>query len=953
MISNSERDQYRDVNQFAGLTTEQAEQSRKEHGANLLTPPQREPLWRVFLRKFNDPIIRILLIAALLSFVISIKSGEILETAGIVLAILLATGISFWFETDAGKKFDLLNKVNDDNPVKVIRDGQITEIPRKDVVVGDVVILDAGEEVPADGDLILSVSLSVNESALTGEPLTRKDRDPDKIKRESTYPSNRLLKGTTVLEGYCRYIVTEVGDSTEYGKVARSSAEISDQPTPLNRQLEGLARFIGFAGFVMASITFVTLFLKDILTGDAYLTSASLWTLLSVIICGAAALSKIWMPIIVDGLELFNIKVKRGRFSGRGWLFRITIASALLIVLLLIGMAFGLNPLLAGSWIDGDMAVRILRYFMVSVTLIVVAVPEGLPMAVTLSLAMSMRRMLLSNNLVRKMHATETMGAATVICTDKTGTLTMNQMRVSGEMFADIPSLVNESIAVNSTAHLDLSVPGRIRTLGNPTEAALLIRLLEDGQDYLKIRESSRIVSQLTFSAERKYMATIAWSHYFGKYTLFVKGAPEIIASFTADYPAEVTGKLAEYQARAMRTLGFAYRVLDDSAINQEPDELVRSGGLTYLGVVAISDPLREDAADAVDSCVKAGIEVKMITGDTPGTAREIARRIGILKEDELSSGLISGPDFSALSDGEAMSRLKSIKVMCRARPADKERLVRLLQRAGEIVAVTGDGTNDAPALNYAHVGLSMGSGTSVAKEASDITLLDDSFHSVVTAVLWGRSLYCNIQRFLIFQLTINVTALAIVLLGSVFGKELPLTITQMLWVNLIMDTFAAGALASLPPDKRVLKDRPRSPLAFIVTPSMRNSILATATFFIVGMLALLYYMGDADGVVSEYNLSLFFTIFVFLQFWNLFNAKAFSTGTSAFKGLLSSPGFLAVASAIVAGQFLIVEFAGDLFRTVPLSWTDWAAVIGGTSVVLWIGEIFRYISKRFKKILR
>ncbi len=950
MKQEFDNSQNRDVREVSGLTSGQAEQSRREHGANLLTPPKREPLWRLFLKKFGDPIIRILLIAALLSFLISIRSGEVFETAGIIFAILLATGISFWFEADAGKKFDLLNKVNDQLPVKVIRDGSITEIFRSDVVVGDVVILDTGEEVPADGDLILAVSLSVNESALTGEPLARKGTDPGKFSKESAYPPNRILKGTTVLEGYCRLIVTEVGDKTEYGKVARSSAEISDQPTPLNRQLDGLARFIGFAGFVMATLTFIALFLKDIITGSALHTTASLWTLLSVILSGAIALSKIWIPIIKDGLELFNVRLRIISFLERGWLFCVISASLLLLSLLVIGMAAGFDPLLGSSWIDSDMAVRILRYFMVSVTLIVVAVPEGLPMAVTLSLAMSMRRMLQSNNLVRKMHATETMGAATVICTDKTGTLTMNQMRVSGEMFVNLPALVSESIAVNSTAHLDLSVPERIRTLGNPTEAALLIRLLENGEEYLKIREEAQIISQLTFSTERKYMATVAWSVSMKKYMLYVKGAPEIIASYTDNYPTEVTGRLAEYQARAMRTLGFAYRVLDDAAINQEPEELVRNGGLTYLGVVAISDPLREDAADAVESCVKAGIEVKMITGDTPGTAREIARRIGILREDELSSGLISGPDFSALSDDEAMERLSSIKVMCRARPADKERLVRLLQRAGEIVAVTGDGTNDAPALNYAHVGLSMGSGTSVAKEASDITLLDDSFRSVVTAVLWGRSLYCNIQRFLIFQLTINVTALVIVLLGSLFGKELPLTITQMLWVNLIMDTFAAGALASLPPDRRVLMSKPRSPSAFIVTPAMRSNILITAALFTAGMLALLAFMGGPDGEVSEYNLSLFFTVFVMLQFWNLFNAKAYSTGTWAFKGVLTSPGFLTVASAIIVGQILIVEFAGDLFRTVPISLKDWIIVIAGTSVVLWVGEIVRYLNKKFKK---
>ncbi len=934
------------VSDYKGLTKEQADESRRVNGENILTPPPREPLWRLFLGKFNDPIIRILLIAALLSLLISIRSGEIYETIGIIFAILLATGISFWFEADAGKKFNLLNKVNEENPVKVIRDGSITEIPKRDIVVGDIVILDAGEEIPADGELLEAVSLSVNESALTGEPLARKMVTPNEISNDATYPVNQIYKSTTVLEGYCLCRVTSVGDNTEYGKVARLSTEISNEPTPLNRQLEGLARFIGFAGFILAVATFAALFVKDIFLGDAHYGAAPLWTLFTVIAAGFVAVAKVWIPIIMEGAELLKPGVKHTSLSKLSWGVSALLAIALALMFFLIGYLIGYNPLESSSWIDGDMAVRILKYFMVSVTLIVVSVPEGLPMAVTLSLALSMRKMLTSNNLVRKMHATETMGAATVICTDKTGTLTQNQMRVSHELFVDNPEIIDGSIALNSTAHLDRSVEGKIRTLGNPTEAALLIWLSENGKDYLKIRESSKIVNQLTFSTERKYMATVAYSTESGKYLLYVKGAPEIVASYTIDYPTEVSSILVGYQARAMRTLGFGYREISPEMASEDVESLVKEGGLTYLGVVAISDPLREDVAEAVARCVGAGIKVKMITGDTPGTAGEIARRIGILGEDELVSGIISGSDFDALSDNEAMERLPGIKVMCRARPADKERMVRLLQRLGEVVAVTGDGTNDAPALNHAHVGLSMGSGTSVAKEASDITLLDDSFSSIVTAVLWGRSLYSNIQRFLIFQLTINLTALVVVLLGSIFGKEIPLTITQMLWVNLIMDTFAAGALASLPPDIRILKNSPRSPGAFIVTPSMRSNIFITALLFIVGLLTILWYLGDANNEISEYNISLFFTIFVMLQFWNLFNAKAFLTGKSAFKGIFSSPAFILVASTIIIGQLMIVEFGGELFRTVSLSFRDWMIVIAGTSVVLWIGEVVRFFKR-------
>lgn len=923
---------------YKGLSSAEVAESRERHGRNVLTPPQKEPLWRLFLHKFEDPIIRILLIAAFLSLGISFIHGEFIETIGIFFAIFLATGVGFWFEMDANKKFDILNKVNDETPVKVLRDGIIKEIPKSEVVCGDLVMLDTGEEIPADGELAEAISLSVNESTLTGEPVISKSTNSAEFDHEATYPSNRVYRGTTVVEGHCSFVVTDVGDSTEFGKVAEKSAEKSTEQTPLNKQLESLAGFIGFAGLLTAFLLFSLLYIQETLNPESAFTTSQIILITSSIAGFLAAIGKIWMPILN-----FSSKKKN---EERGWLFWLLCGVLIFSLPTITGELLGFNIFSADALISLDVASRILGHFMVAVTLIVVAVPEGLPMAVTLSLAMSMRRMLLTNNLVRKMHATETMGAATVICTDKTGTLTMNQMRVAEALFRADSSLVYESISLNSTAFLDFSAGGVPKALGNPTEAALLLWLYEKGEDYLEIRKSAVVESQLTFSTERKYMATLANSPALGKRVLYVKGAPEIVAGKCKDVPEYIPGKLLDFQNRAMRTLGFAYCEIDPS--DSRSIEEMTSGGLNFLGAVAISDPVRSDVPAAVMKCRDAGIDVKIVTGDTPATATEIGRQIGILGRDDndISKYVITGSDFAALSDEDAYNIVKDLRIMCRARPGDKQRLVELLQKRGEVVAVTGDGTNDAPALNHAHVGLSMGSGTSVAKEASDITLLDDSFNSIATAVMWGRSLYQNIQRFIIFQLTINLTAMIIVLLGTLLGHELPLTVTQMLWVNLIMDTFAAGALASLPPEERVMKLPPRDSAAFIITRSMSVNIIFTGLLFVVSLLWLILQMGGESGEISRYNLSMFFTIFVMLQFWNMFNAKSFNSAGSAFRGLIKSPGFLLVSLLIIVGQILIVQFGGDVFRTVPLKFWDWAMIIAGTSVVLWIGELIRFLKK-------
>lgn len=891
---------------FRGLTDAEVLESRARHGINVLTPPEKESLWRRFLEKFRDPLIIILLVAGALSVCIScyeyFSLGEggavFFEPIGIFIAILLATGLGFYFEMKADKEFELLNQVNDDEPVQVVRNSTVTQVPRRDVVVDDVVMLNTGEEVPADGELLEAVALTMDESTLTGEPACSKTTDEAKFDPEATFPSNFVLRGTKVMEGHGVMKVTAVGDSTENGKVFEA-AQIDDSvKTPLNEQLDRLGGLISKISYIFAA------------------------------------------AIVVGRVAMYFVN----------------------------------NPTF--EWLP--FVTHLLQTCMIAVTLIVVAVPEGLPMAVTLSLAYSMRRMLKTNNLVRKMHACETMGATTVICTDKTGTLTQNQMQVSSVNFYGLAGntlgdneesrLIEEGIAVNSTAQLDLSDPARPTALGNPTEGALLLWLNKNGIDYRRLKDGVKLIEELPFSTERKYMATVVESG--GRKILYVKGAPEIIFSLCRNYPPGVTKEtvdqqLLAYQNQAMRTLGFAYQILEpgDKTI---ADHKVAAENLTFLGIVAIADPVRADVPDAVREVLDAGIKVKIVTGDTPGTAREIGRQIGLWTPQDGDRNIITGPEFAELSDEELRRRVGEIKIIARARPLDKKRLVEALQANNEVVAVTGDGTNDAPALKAAHVGLSMGDGTSVAKEASDITIVDNSFTSIGRAVMWGRSLYRNIQRFILFQMTVNVAACFLVLFGAFIGVDSPLTVTQMLWVNLIMDTFAAMALASLPPSRRVMDDKPRDRRQFIINKPMWTSIVGVGGLFFLLLLGLVYLFehyevtsmvglvsgdlvaktGAALGTLTAREECYIFTIFVMLQFFNMFNARAFETGGSAFH-LKGCSEFLFIALVIFVGQLLIVNIGGEFFNVTPISVMDWVVIVAATSFVLWIGEFFRLFRKR------
>ena len=840
-----------------GLSSKQAEESRKEHGQNILTPPKRTPLWKLYLEKYNDPIIKILLVAAAVSLGLAFIHNDFIETIGIILAIFFATTVGFYFERDAAKKFNVLTALGEEAPVKAIRDGHVCEIPRRDVVVGDVIIIETGDEIPADATLVDATDLQIDESSLTGEPIITKHvvtpENPNDA--EATYASDHILRSTMVMAGRGTAVVTAVGDNTEIGKVARKATEMTDVKTPLNIQLDKLAKLISKIGISVSVSAFVLFLVHDIFTDP------------------------VW--------------------RGEDYV---------------------------------KMAEITLNYFMMSVTLIVMAVPEGLPMAVTLSLALNMRRMLKSNNLVRKLHACETMGATTVICTDKTGTLTQNKMQVGHMEPLAQSDMLDMALAMNTTADLDEDGRG----VGNPTEVALLLWLKKNGKDYQALRNEAKIDDRIPFSTERKYMATVA--EIDGQKWFFVKGAPEIVMQFcdlTPQQRSDVGATLRSYQEKAMRTLAFACRKGGETDMEH----------LTLQAITAISDPLRDDVPGAVAECHEAGIQVKIVTGDTSATAIEIARQIGIWKKDTPAEDQITGPDFAALTDNEAFKRVESLKVMSRARPTDKQRLVELLQQHNEVVAVTGDGTNDAPALNHAHVGLSLGSGTSVAKNASDITLIDDSFQSIVKAVMWGRSLYKNIQRFIFFQLVVNVTALLLVLAGSIIGTDLPLTVTQILWVNLIMDTFAAMALASLPPSREVMEDKPRNQADFIITRGMGRGIMLMGFIFFVLMFGMLLLFKH-DGSIGLRELTIFFTTFVMIQWWNLMNAKTLGSHHSAFHRFLVDKGLIVVLLAILAGQWLIVTFGGKMFRTEPLDWRDWILIIAGTSNILWIGEIYRAIKR-------
>lgn len=959
---------------YRGLTSQQVEHNRQQYGANILQPPEREPAWKLYLAKFNDPVIQILAIAAVMAIAVGVVEGDYIEGIGIIVAILLATTLAFINEYQAEKEFDVLNQVYDTIAVKVIRDHNFTTVPRQDLVVGDIIYLEQGEEVPADGVILEEVAFYIDQSKITGESEAVKKccqaEIQDKVADSQTYPADKVYRSTLVEGGHAFIEVTAVGDRTEIGQLAIAVAVVDNKIiTPLNLQLEKLSKLIGVIGLAFASLTFSALLFRGFFLTEYSLTIAQWYCFGLSFVSVLAALTPIWLPVVYDGLELAGKEQKVPEWLEAGGIASWLKATAIGLTILVTGLGLGyfadLLPTSFNHWLPSDFASALLQYFMVAVTIIVVAVPEGLAMSVTLSLAYSMRKMAADNNLVRQMHACETIGAATVICSDKTGTLTQNQMRVTKAHFPsldasvlplhhDAQKLITEAIAVNSTANLEKKPNQPIRPIGNATEGALLLWLESQKLNYIPYRSDFEIEAQMPFSTQNKYMGTLGISAVTNNKVFYVKGAPELILdrcthilTTTGLKPltnqAEIAASLQDYQRRGMRTLGFAYHDVPEQINNLNK----LATNLIWLGFTAIQDPLRAEVPEAIATCLQGGIEIKMVTGDNLETAREIASQMGLVTNADRDKqyAYLTGQQFSQLDDEQAKIAVRELNVLSRARPLDKLRLVELLQANGEVVAVTGDGTNDAAALKQAQVGLAMGSGTAIALEASDIVLLDDSFKSIINAVIWGRSLYENIQRFILFQLTINVAALGIVFLGPFIGVAMPLTIIQMLWVNLIMDTFAALALATEPPNPEVMARTPRNPEAFIITPEMLRYVTIAGLSFLLILTGFLLYL-NRNGEATTYELSLFFTTFVMLQFWNMFNARCLGSNRSAFTGLIHNPGFIAIATIILVGQILIVQFGGSVFRTVPLSLTDWIAITVLTSIVLWIGEFGRFFQR-------
>jgi len=977
--SNVEKD-------FTGLTSAEVEKSRQVNGENIITPPPQKSLLRLFFEKLDDPIIKILIVATIISFAVGWFNGHYIESLGIFMAIILATVISFVNEVRAKHEFDILNMTRDEDPVTVIRGSKYLSIGKREVVVGDYVILEVGEEIPADGIIKKSVSLQINESSLTGEsaPVSKFSKtETDRLKpKHSTYEAYEVRRGTFVTDGNGIIEISAVGDNTDIGKTARAATEETGRKTPLTIQLEKLSKLIGSIGFAMAVLTFIILITRAIITGELLLNFQQKYTLTILGISVIILTWKVWLPFVYDLLEITKIKKTRPEFLEKNavihWGMSIIVSILFAVITMWVAIQSGIMSSNYEEWLTAAIIEKVLSFFMISVTMIVVAIPEGLAMAVTLSLAYSVRKMTKLNNLVRKMHAVETISAATVICSDKTGTLTRNEMRVKEYSFPSVPDnflqsedkddpkfFLIEAITANSTANLSDDKKNQERVLGNPTEGALLLWLEQHYVDYHKHRNAFNIEYQWTFNTERKYMATLGKSDSTSGKVLHIKGAPEIILRKCSKVKCsegrivditerrdKIKEMLKKNQERALRTIALAYYEEPQLSENKDLDELGEN--FTWLGMFSIEDPVRVEVPKAILDCRDAGVEVKIVTGDTYITAREVGKQINLFEGGNVAdTDIVLGNDFREMDDETAYLKAGELKVLSRAKPMDKLRLVKFLQKAGHVVAVTGDGINDAPALNYADVGLAMGkTGTSVAKEASDIILLDDSFKSIVNAILFGRSLYLNIQRFLLFQLTINVLALSIVFFGPFIGVELMLTVVQMIWVNLIMDTFAALALATQPPDKEVMKHKPRKSTDFIIPPNMAKLIFAYAAFFFVILVGSILYF-QSDGKIGPKELTLFFNIFVFLQLWNLFNVRVYGTkhpllfNLTSWKGTAENPSagivnnypFLLICGIILVMQILITHFGGSIFRTVPLDFEEWVLVIGSTWLLVWLSH--------------
>ncbi len=835
-----------------GLTDAEVLSSREKHGLNLLTPPKEVPWWKLYLEKFKDPIIVILLVATAISLAFGIIEGNYTESIGIIAAVLIATGVGFWREYDAKKKFDAMKSDKDYEPVKVRRNGVVVEITKDHVVVGDIAILSAGDEIPADIELFKAIDMKVAESAMTGESVAVPKYPIDEAYTGSGFAPNLLLRGTTIESGLGEGVVIKVGDETEIGKTTIQASEETDNKTPLEEKLGELAGKITTAAFLVAGLMFIILNLVH-------------------------------------------------------WDF-----------------AFGDH---AFSWSMSTLLTEV-GFLMGAIVVIIVAVPEGLPLSVTLALAFSMKTMANENNLVKKMHACETIGAVNVIFTDKTGTLTQNCMTVVDvdvrEEDKDVLNLVG---AVNSTANWS----NASRVLGNPTEAAILKHMGHDLSE--RLRSEYRILSCIPFSSAYKYMVTQAQNEESKEEIILIKGAPEVIARIIR-YD-KYLGEVSTQQARGRRAISAA--IINSKDYNAVKESLESGNPLddcTYIGTWFIEDPVRSDVPDAIRKCYGAGIDVVMMTGDNLRTGTEIGRQAGFK-----DIWAIEAKDFWEAVKNPQNGR-EYPNVIARCTPTNKLDILKWAKDKDYVCAMTGDGVNDSPSLNHADVGIAMGSGTSVAKEAADIILLDDAFPSIVTGVKWGRSLYKNIKNFLFFQLSINVSACLIAVFGPLVGVEMPFTVIQFLWINLVMDSLAAIALTSEPADERVLSEKPRDRRQFIIDKSLAKSIFGFGIFVWILCTFVLWGMKHTE-FLSKIDLTVFFASYMVINLWNMFNARVIGKNKSVFSGLKSNYKFTGILLFILAVTILLVQFGGEVFQTHPLSWKTWLTIILVTSPVMIVREIY------------
>lgn len=856
-----------------GLNPEQVEKSRSTYGTNSFVRQSHESLAKRIWDASTEPMLVMLIFAAIITLAVNITryftGGEynFLECVGIFAAIALSVVITIITEGKSAKAFEALNKINEDTLIKVIRNGEPQLITQKEIVVGDIIMIETGDKIVADGRLFSSNDLSVDESALTGESLPVK-KDAEFVCQKSTpvaERANMLYSGCFVSAGNGQMLVTGVGNDTEFGQIAQELSSIEKTTTPLQEKLDKLGKQITVLGASAAAIVFAIEVLQFVMNGQLNLDTVS-------------------------------------------------------------------------------------DAFITSIVLIVAAVPEGLPTIVAVSLALNIIKMSKENALVKKMIACETIGCVNIICSDKTGTLTENRMTVqkiyTGGELIDPEQLKDEMLlknyCINSNANIS-EEDGSWSFIGNPTEGSLLAAAAKAGVDYQELRHAADIVRVFPFSSQNKDMSTIVREN--GKEILYVKGNPEKIISLCTGISEEEKEKnfhlMEEFQNKAGRLLAFAHKELEGQYNDEEQDEVEQ--GLIYDGFVVISDPLSPDVYKSIRNCRSAGIEVKMLTGDNIRTARAIANELHMLDDDHIA---VEAADIEKLTDEELKEALKKIQVIARSTPLVKMRVVKLLKEQGNVVAVTGDGINDAPAIKHADVGIAMGiAGTDVTKEASDMVLLDDSFSTIIKAVQWGRGIYENFKRFIQFQLTVNVSSVVVVICSILAGFSAPFTALELLWINIIMDGPPALTLGLEPIRPDLLKHKPTRRNENIISKKMLLRIFVNGIF--ISVIFMLQHFKNFLGAVPEEEATVLFTLFVLFQLFNAFNCRELDD-TPMFKNLLKNKLMLGVFLLVLILQGIITQFGAAVFETVPLSAAMWGKMLLTAFTVIILNEGIKAVKRLF-----